>query len=124
MASLVIFVVVVVAGGAILTAASLAGSPAQARSWWALAFQCATAQVVCAFVVLRVSEGSLLLYRDFAALALVAALCTLGVATALRLVRERGVSLRVLLAVSIMIFAALLSPFVGLVVHCTSGDCI
>jgi hypothetical protein len=111
-----------VSGGAVLTALYASSLPSTQQYWLrttiALAVASALANAVFAFHL-----GNAL-YRDAIAAAMVAASCTAVIGWIGGAFRDRPIILRLGSAVLALVIFAVSAPFIELIAHCTSGDCI
>ena len=118
----VLIVLIPVSGGAVLAVLSATSLPWHSRHWWGTTIATGIASALANLVfVLRSDNG---LYRDAFAIAVVAALCTVAIGSVGISLRDRSSLQRVVAAALTLIAFGLSAPFVGLIAHCTSGDCL
>jgi hypothetical protein len=109
-------------GGAVLALLSATSLPRNRHNWWRATVVIAVASAIAnaAFIILRASP----LYRDAIALSAAALLCVFLVGTIGSLLRDRVAALRAIASALVVCAFALTAPYVVLLAHCTSGDCL
>jgi len=117
-----LYIALVVCGGALLTGLAATVLPRQPQRWWRTALATAVASGVLNFVVAARTPS--VLYRDVATVAFIAMLCPVAVATIVWYLRERPWSERVWGGVAVTIAFFIVAPFALLFAHCTRGHCL
>ena len=118
----VLIVLIPVSGGAVIAVLSATSLPWLSRHWWITTIAIGIAAALANLVFVLGFESRL--YRDAFALAIVAALCTFAIGWAGISLRDRSSLQRVAAAALTLTAFGLSAPFIGLLVHCTSGDCL
>jgi len=117
-----LYIALVVCGGALLTGLAATALPSQPQRWWRTALATAVVSGVLNFVVAARTPS--VLYRDVATVAFIAVFCPIAVAGTVWYLRERSWSERVWGGVAVTIAFFVVAPFALLFAHCTSGDCL
>ena len=119
---IVLFALPVVSGGILATVVGLTSAVRTTRIWWSLI---GAAAIVAVIVVSHITlGGERVMYRDVAAAGLIAASCPVVVGFVVRASRSASRISRGLLGAAIVLTFGVCAPFVALIAHCTSGDCL
>lgn len=116
------FVVPIVSGGILVALAGATGAVRSAGGWWPIVV--AAALGASLWSIHLMSRGQNPMYRDEVAAAAMAILCSAIVGVGARKRRASNPLIRLALAAAIIVVCGVLVPFVALIAHCTSGDCL
>jgi hypothetical protein len=119
---IVLFAMSVVSGGILATVVGLTSAVRTPRVWWPIVGAAAIVAVI--IVSYMTLGGERVMYRDVAAAGLMAASCPVVVGIVARAGRSASRLRRLLLGAAVVLTFGVCAPFVALIAHCTSGDCL